>query len=95
MATAFVQSGAQRVYICSRKIKNLEKAAASLNAIRKGVCLPLEADLTNAAGCKALASEIAKKETKVDVLVNNSGVSWAAPMNEYDEEKGWDRVMNV
>ena len=29
MSTAYVQSGCERIYICSRKMKNLEKAALS------------------------------------------------------------------
>lgn len=95
MSTAFVQSNAKRVYICSRKMKNLEKARDALNAIRKDVCVALEADLTSAKGCKALAQELAKREQKIDVLVNNSGVSWAAPIDDFDEKKGWDRVMDV
>lgn len=95
MSTAFVQSGCERIYICSRKMKNLEQAANALNAIRKGVCIPLEADLTDAKGCKQLGEEIAKRENKIHVLVNNSGVAWAAPMEKFDEQKGWDRVMAV
>lgn len=95
MSTAFVQSGCKRLYICSRKMKNLEKAANSFNSIRKGVCIPLEADLTNAEGCKRLGEEIAKREQKIHVLVNNSGVAWAAPIDQFDEPKGWDRVMAV
>lgn len=67
----------------------------TLNSIRPGVCVPLEANLTTAQGCKDLAAEIAKRETKVDVLVNNSGVSWGSPMDKVDEVKGWDRVFDV
>ncbi|MCO5585313.1 hypothetical protein L7F22_039246 [Adiantum nelumboides] len=95
MSTAYVQSGCERIYICSRKMKNLEKAANSLNSIKAGVCIPLEADLTDAKGCKQLGEEIAKREKKIHVLVNNSGVSWAAPIDKFDEEKGWDRLLAV
>jgi NAD(P)-dependent dehydrogenase (short-subunit alcohol dehydrogenase family) len=95
MATAFVQNGAKIVYICSRKLKNLETAANTLNSIRSGVCVPLEANLTTAQGCKDLASEIAKRESTLDVLVNNSGVSWGSAIDKVDEVKGWDRVFDV
>lgn len=95
MATAFVQNGAKTVYICSRKLKNLETAANTLNSIRSGVCVPLEANLTTAQGCKDLASKVAQREQKVDVLVNNSGVSWGSAIDNVDEVKGWDRVFDV
>lgn len=67
----------------------------TLDSIRPGVCVPLAANLTTAQGCKDLAAEIAKRESKVDVLVNNSGVSWGSKMEETDEVKGWDRVFDV
>jgi NAD(P)-dependent dehydrogenase (short-subunit alcohol dehydrogenase family) len=95
MATAFAQNGAEKVYICSRKLKNLESAANTLNSIRPGVCVPLEANLTTAQGCKDLANEISKRESKIDVLVNNSGVSWGSSIDNVDEVKGWDRVFDV
>ncbi|TYZ58314.1 hypothetical protein PybrP1_006302 [[Pythium] brassicae (nom. inval.)] len=46
------------------------------------------------AGNKALAAEIAKHETRVDVLINNSGVSWGGDL-QHHPEKAWDRVLNV
>ncbi|UZJ56827.1 hypothetical protein CBS101457_006147 [Exobasidium rhododendri] len=95
IATSFVQNGAKRIYICSRKLRNLESAAKMLNSIRADVCIPLEADLTTAQGCKDLGAEIAKRESKLDVLVNNSGVSWGSEMDKVDEVKGWDRVFDV
>lgn len=64
----------------------------TLNSIREGSCIPIEADLTTASGCKALASTLSSRESKIHVLVNNSGVSWAQPMEKFNEEKGWDRV---
>ena len=57
--------------------------------------MPLEADLTSAQGCKNLATELIKRESKVDVLVNNSGVSWGSTMENVDETRGWDRVFDV
>lgn len=80
------------VYIASRKLKNLEGAAKLLNGIRPGSTVPLEADLTTAKGCHALADEIKRREDSVDVLINNSGVSWGSELKDTDEKKGWDRV---
>jgi NAD(P)-dependent dehydrogenase (short-subunit alcohol dehydrogenase family) len=47
------------------------------------------------AGCDALIAEFKKRETKLHVLVNNSGISWGAPYSDFPEEKGWDNVFAV
>ena len=45
-------------------------------------------------GIQHLADEIAKREDKVDVLINNAGVAWGATLEEFPES-GWDKVMDV
>ena len=47
------------------------------------------------AGSDALISEFKKREKKLHVLVNNSGVTWGAPFDDFPEEKGWDNIFNV
>lgn len=95
MATAFAVNGA-KVYIASRKMKNLEKAANDLNAMRDGCCIPITADLTTKEGCLKLAEKLKELEPNgLDVLINNSGVSWGSTLEDVDEKKGWDRVFDV
>lgn len=43
----------------------------------------LQANLTSEEGSKILAAEIAKRESKVDVLINNSGVAWGGDINNH------------
>ncbi|KAL7410467.1 hypothetical protein BDY24DRAFT_407844 [Mrakia frigida] len=97
MATGFVQSGA-KVYIASRKISQLEATVLELNALARssgqgGSCLAVAADLRDKAGCDALAAQMKEREEKLHVLINNSGMGWAAPLEDFDEKNGWDRVM--
>jgi hypothetical protein len=47
------------------------------------------------AGCEALIAEFRKRENKLHVLVNNSGITWGGPFLDFPEEKGWDNVFNV
>jgi NAD(P)-dependent dehydrogenase (short-subunit alcohol dehydrogenase family) len=47
------------------------------------------------AGCDALIAEFKRRETTLHVLVNNSGITWGGPYNDFPEEKGWDNVFNV
>lgn len=49
---------------------------ARLNAHRPNACIPITSNLTNKAGCDELAAKIAKLEDRLDILVNNSGLSW-------------------
>ena len=41
-----------------------------------------------------LVSVLEEKETHIDVLVNNAGVGWLAPLGEFPEQ-GWDKVMDL
>eukprot|EP00760_Papus_ankaliazontas_P017207 PhM_4_TR17067/c0_g1_i3/m.91337 len=91
IAQAFIENGA-KVYIGSRKGTVLESAAHELNEIGPGVCIPIEADLGSHKGCEAFANAIKKFEPKLDVLVNNSGCTWGAPLEAYPDA-AWDKVM--
>ncbi|KAL7410401.1 putative NADPH-dependent beta-ketoacyl reductase [Mrakia frigida] len=97
MAQAFIMSGA-KVYIAARKLPQLQEAAAELNALGKasgGSCFFFVADLKDKAGCDALAAQMKEKETKLDVLVNNSGATWGSPLTDTPEKNGWDKIMEL
>jgi len=89
IAEAFVRGGAN-VYITSRKAEEAEQAAQEMAP--HGSCTGLAADVSEPAGIRALASEIAEREDRLDVLVNNAGRSWGAPLQDYPDT-GWDPVM--
>lgn len=93
MADGFVQNGA-KVYIASRNLKACEATAQELNAKGPGQCIPLQANLLTEAACKALADEIAKRETRVDVLINNSGIAWGGDI-ENTPEAAWTKVLSL
>ena len=89
IARGFVEAGAT-VYIASRKPEVGDALAMELSKI--GVCTSLPADLSSEDGCQRLASEIATRESHLDVLVNNAGATWGAPMDQYDET-AFERVL--
>jgi NAD(P)-dependent dehydrogenase (short-subunit alcohol dehydrogenase family) len=91
IARGFVENGA-KVYISARKAKECEAAAAELSA--HGTCIAIPADLGSMQGVEALAAALKKAESRLDVLVNNAGANWAAPVDEYPEA-GWDKVQAV
>jgi NAD(P)-dependent dehydrogenase (short-subunit alcohol dehydrogenase family) len=91
MAEGFVRAGA-RVVVASRKKDDVDKAAKALAA--QGDCVGLVADLSSAEGSRALADAIAQRWDRLDVLVNNAGATWGAPIRDYPEE-AWDKVIDT
>ena len=70
----------------------MNEVAAELTKMGPGVCYPIVADLGTKAGCEHLADEIKKRESKIHVLVNNSGASWGDKLFDYPEH-GWDKIL--
>jgi NAD(P)-dependent dehydrogenase (short-subunit alcohol dehydrogenase family) len=93
IAAGFLSNGA-KVIISSRKVKACEETVERLKAEYGGEIYAIPSDLSNMDGINHLADEIARREDKVDVLVNNAGVAWGASLEEFPEA-GWDKVMDV
>ncbi|MDE3064652.1 MAG: SDR family oxidoreductase [Acidobacteriota bacterium] len=89
IARGFVDAGAV-VYISSRKAEACDALAAELSA--SGVCVSIPADLSSEDECRRLAEELSRREDRLDVLVNNAGAAWGAPMADYDE-RAFERVL--
>jgi len=89
IARGFVEAGAS-VYITSRKAEVGAALASELSKI--GSCTSLPADLSKESECARLIDELKNRETHLDVLVNNAGATWGAPMSEYDEV-AFERVL--
>lgn len=89
IARGFVEAGA-KVYISSRKADVCEQLAAELST--SGECIAIPANLSLESECQRVAAEIAAREDHLDVLVNNAGATWGAPMAEYDEA-AFERVL--
>lgn len=88
IATGFVEAGA-RVYISSRKAEVCDAVAAELS--RSGHCVSIPADVGSEAGCRQLVEELAKREDRLHVLVNNAGANWGAPLESYPDD-AFDKV---
>jgi NAD(P)-dependent dehydrogenase (short-subunit alcohol dehydrogenase family) len=91
VAEGLVHAGA-RVYICARNADTCELAAKDLS--QYGECHPIPADLGTVAGCRSLAETISRRESRIDVLVNNAGALWAEKLADYPES-GWDKVFDL
>jgi NAD(P)-dependent dehydrogenase (short-subunit alcohol dehydrogenase family) len=91
MARGLLQAGAS-VYVSSRKPEAGQAAVAELSAY--GVVLSIPADLSREEECLRLADEVGRSEEHVNVLVNNAGATWGAPLAEFPAS-GWDKVLNL
>jgi NAD(P)-dependent dehydrogenase (short-subunit alcohol dehydrogenase family) len=91
IARGFVAGGA-RVYISSRKAEVCDATAAELAT--EGTCISLPEDISSEAGTQRLAKRFAEHESHLDVLVNNAGTNWAAPLADYNDA-AFDKVLSV
>ncbi len=91
IAGGFVAAGAT-VVVASRKADAVLAASAELSAF--GVCTGVAADLSTEEGARRFAEEVGADHPVVDVLVNNAGATWGAPLAEHDTAS-WDRVLNL
>ncbi|MEQ8839601.1 MAG: SDR family oxidoreductase [Acidimicrobiales bacterium] len=94
MAEAFLEAGADRVYITARNTDVVEATATELTAAHEGECIALAGDLSTMDDVQTLATTISEREAHLDVLVNNAGRGWLAPLGEFPEH-GWDKVMDL
>ncbi len=91
IAEAFVKAGA-RVVICSRDAAACEATADELRA--HGQCTPMPCNIASAEDRKRFVAELGQHEKGLDVVINNAGAIWAAPLAEYPES-GWDKVFDL
>jgi NAD(P)-dependent dehydrogenase (short-subunit alcohol dehydrogenase family) len=91
IARGLLRAGA-RVVISSRKEADLNAAAAALASVGEVKAIP--ADLVTRDGAVALAEAVAAEFPALNILVNNAGATWGAPLEEFPQS-GWDRVIGL
>jgi len=91
IARGYVENGA-RVYVSSRKAEVCDRVAEELSEY--GSCTSLPFDLSKMDGITGLAAAVAEREPKLDVLINNAGATWGAPIDEFPED-GWDKTVDL
>jgi len=91
IARGLLQAGA-RVYISSRKADACAAAEAELS--QHGTVSAIPADLSTEAECLRLAGLVGEREQTLNVLVNNAGATWGAPLEEFPAA-AWDKVVDL
>ncbi|MDB5430120.1 MAG: rhlG [Caulobacter sp.] len=91
IARAFVDAGAV-VLISSRRADVCQALADELSV--HGRCEALPFDLATAEGIAGLVAAIDQRGGGLDVLVNNAGATWGAPLESFPES-GWDKTLDL
>jgi len=75
MATQALAVNGAKVYIASRTLEKLEKVRDIYGKNIDGEIVPITADVSTKADIKKLVDEISSKESHLDILINNAGIS--------------------
>jgi dehydrogenase/reductase SDR family member 4 len=93
IVSRFAQAGAT-ILLTSRKVDNLEKVAAEVNA-KGGKAAAFATHLGKAEEIKKMIEQVKTQYGRVDILVNSAGANPQMVPLEDLEEWAWDTVMNV
>jgi NAD(P)-dependent dehydrogenase (short-subunit alcohol dehydrogenase family) len=91
IARGLLAAGA-RVYISSRKPEGC--AAAEQELSRHGSVTAIPANLSAEEECLRLAGEVGQREQSLNILVNNAGATWGAPLAEFPAA-AWDKLTDL
>ena len=92
MAEGLAEMGAS-VVLCARKKERCEQAAQELQQL--GVkSLALGCDVKNPADVQKMADDVVAQFSRIDILINNAGTSWGAPVEQMKLED-WNKVIET
>ncbi len=94
LVEGFLAAGAEKVYITARKREQMAETIAEFDAQYPGKVIGLPGDLSQMDEIKRLAEELAARESRLDVLINNAGAAWGTEFDQFPEA-GWDKVMDL
>ena len=92
MAEGLAEMGANLV-LCARKKERCQQAAEELQKL--GVrALAMACDVKNPASVQELVDTAMAEFGRLDILINNAGISWGAPVEEMKLED-WNKVIET
>jgi NAD(P)-dependent dehydrogenase (short-subunit alcohol dehydrogenase family) len=96
--SSFLQAGASKVFITSRKAKACDAAVAKLNSLpnlspgAKAISVP--ADSATMAGVESLLEQVKQHTSHVDILFANAGASWGEAFDTHPDS-AFAKVMDL
>jgi NAD(P)-dependent dehydrogenase (short-subunit alcohol dehydrogenase family) len=92
MAEGLAEAGADLV-LCARKKERCGQAAQELEALG-GDVLALGCDVKKPADVQAVIDATVERFGRLDILINNAGTSWGAPVEEMTMDQ-WNKVIET
>lgn len=93
-ATSLVMGGAH-VFIASRKGADCVAVANEINELGgSGKAEGFAGDVSTEEGIAAMVAEVRARTAKLDILINNAGLSWGSDFSEFPYA-AWEKVMRV
>jgi NAD(P)-dependent dehydrogenase (short-subunit alcohol dehydrogenase family) len=93
IAFALAEAGAN-VAIASRDQEACAKAAEEISKSTQRLTFSTKLDVSEKRDVEDAVRQVKEKFGSIDILVNNSGVTWGAPLEEMPLDK-WDKVIKV
>ncbi|KAF5696482.1 gluconate 5-dehydrogenase [Fusarium globosum] len=97
-ASAFLQAGASKVFISSRKAAACEEACKALNALPNlapgAVAISVPADSSKFEGVESLLAQVKKHTDRVDILFANAGATWGEQFDSHPDS-AFAKVMDL
>ena len=93
-ATArLLAASGHRLVLGARRTDQLAAIAQSIET-QGGIAIPFELDVTNRESAKAFVDFTIGRFGRIDVMVNNAGVMYSAPISDLRVDE-WDRMIDV
>jgi NAD(P)-dependent dehydrogenase (short-subunit alcohol dehydrogenase family) len=92
MAEGLAEMGANLV-LCARKAERCRQATEELQQL--GIkAIPLPCDVRNQTSVEEVVDATISQLGRIDILINNAGISWGAPVEEMSLED-WNKVIET
>ncbi|ORY71884.1 putative NADPH-dependent beta-ketoacyl reductase [Pseudomassariella vexata] len=97
-ASAFLQAGASKVFITSRKSSACDTAVSKLNSLPNlqpgALAISVPADSSTIAGIESLLAQVSQHTDHVDILFANAGATWGESFDKHPDS-AFAKVMDL
>ena len=89
----FAEAGA-KVVVSDINEKQIEEVSSEINS-SSGTCLKQILDVTNQENIKEVIANVIEEFGRLDILINNAGISIPTTIDDENYEESWDRTFEV
>jgi NAD(P)-dependent dehydrogenase (short-subunit alcohol dehydrogenase family) len=81
-----------KVHCCARGAQGIEETAAALGGL--GELNAFVGDIATHEGCNRIVEQVARRDDRLHILINNAGATFRAPFEQFPREE-FGRVLNI